>query len=105
VYDPRFAKPVAGELIESLLTKAIPIITVEDHTVIGGFGAAVIEEAAKRKLDTSLITVLGLPDRWIGHSSRKEQLEEAGIDAVSIAKVAERILSMQQSETPVVVTS
>jgi len=105
VYDPRFAKPVDGELIESLLTKAIPIITVEDHTVIGGFGAAVIEEAAKRKLDTSLITVLGLPDRWIGHSSRKEQLEEAGIDAVSIAKVAERILSMQQSETPVVVTS
>ncbi len=105
VYDARFAKPVDGDLIESLLEASIPIITVEDHSVIGGFGSAVIEEAVKRKLDTSLITTLGLPDYWIGHGSRKEQLEEAGIDVTSIANVAERILNTQQSESPVVITS
>ncbi|MBC8309731.1 MAG: 1-deoxy-D-xylulose-5-phosphate synthase [Phycisphaerales bacterium] len=105
VYDARFAKPVDGDLIESLLGASIPIITVEDHSVIGGFGSAVIEEAVKRKLDTTLITTLGLPDYWIGHGSRKEQLEEAGIDATSIANVAERILNTQQSESPVVITS
>lgn len=105
VYDARFAKPVDGELIESLLSASIPIITVEDHSVIGGFGSAVIEEAIARKLDTTLITTLGLPDYFIGHGSRKEQLEEAGIDAVSIAAVASRILSTRQSESPIVVTS
>jgi len=105
VYDARFAKPVDGDLIESLLLASIPIITIEDHSLIGGFGSAVLEEAANRKLDTSLITALGLPDHWIGHGSRKEQLEEAGIDAVSIATVAQRILNSQQSESPVVVTS
>jgi 1-deoxy-D-xylulose-5-phosphate synthase len=104
VYDARFAKPVDGELIEHLLLNNIPIITVEDHSVVGGFGSAVLEEAAKRKLDTTLITVLGLPDRWIGHGSRKEQLEEAGIDATGIAAVASQILSKYKTEVPLVTT-
>ncbi len=105
VYDARFAKPVDGELIESLLSRSIPIITVEDHSLIGGFGSAVIEEAVKRKLDTTLITPLGLPDRFIGHGSRAEQLREAGIDAASIATVASRVLSSQPNESPAIVTS
>ena len=105
VYDARFAKPVDGDLIESLLSNSIPIITVEDHSTIGGFGSAVIEEASNRNLDTSLVTVLGLPDRWIGHGSRKEQLEEAGIDATSIALVAEKFLQPTKTEIPEVVTS
>ncbi|MBT5409273.1 MAG: 1-deoxy-D-xylulose-5-phosphate synthase [Phycisphaerae bacterium] len=105
VYDARFAKPVDGDLIESLLSNSIPIITVEDHSTIGGFGSAVIEEASNRNLDTSLVTVLGLPDRWIGHGSRKEQLEEAGIDATSIALVAEKFLQPTKTEIPEIVTS
>ena len=67
--------------------------------------SAIIEEAISRKLDTTLITTLGLPDRFIGHGSRKEQLEDAGIDAVSIAAVATRILSTIPSESPVIITS
>ena len=104
VYDARFTKPVDGECIEHLLTNNIPIITVEDHSIVGGFGSAVLEEAVKRKLDTTLITTLGLPDHWIGHGSRKEQLAEAGIDANGIASVASRILSSIETEAPLVVT-
>ncbi|MBC8202067.1 MAG: 1-deoxy-D-xylulose-5-phosphate synthase [Planctomycetes bacterium] len=104
VYDARFAKPVDGELIEHLLRNEIPIITLEDHSAIGGFGSAVLEEAAKRKLDTTLITILGLPDRWIGHGSRREQLQEAGIDSAGIAAVASRILSTHEIEIPLATT-
>jgi 1-deoxy-D-xylulose-5-phosphate synthase len=105
VYDARFAKPVDGDLIESLLSASIPIITVEDHSVIGGFGTSVLEEAAKRTLDTTLITTLGLPDRFIPHGSRQEQLQDAGIDAASIASIASKILSEQPSEPPAIITS
>jgi 1-deoxy-D-xylulose-5-phosphate synthase len=104
VYDARFAKPVDGELIEQLLSNKIPIITVEDHSIIGGFGAAILEEAARRNLDTTYITTLGLPDRWIGHGSRKEQLADAGIDSTGIASIASRILSSSEIEAPFVVT-
>ena len=105
VYDARFAKPVDGELIEQLLSNNIPIITVEDHSIVGGFGAAVLEEAAKRKLDTTFITMLGLPDRWIGHGSRKEQLAEAGIDSTGISSIASRILSSNSTKATLVVTN
>jgi 1-deoxy-D-xylulose-5-phosphate synthase len=77
---------------------------VEDHSIIGGFGSAVLEEAAKRNLNTTLIKTLGLPDHWIGHGSRAEQLAEAGIDATSIATVASQILSSIETEVPLVAT-
>lgn len=105
VYDARFAKPVDGELIESLLKASIPIMTVEDHSLIGGFGSAVLEEAVNRKLDTTLITTLGLPDRFIPHGSRQEQLQDAGIDSTSIAAVASKILCEQPSESLEIITS
>ena len=97
VFDARFAKPVDGDLIQSFLEKNIPILTVEDHSIIGGFGSAVLEEAVNRKLDASRITRLALPDRWIGHGSRNEQLAEAGIDAVGIAATAVTILDSKHS--------
>jgi 1-deoxy-D-xylulose-5-phosphate synthase len=102
VYDARFAKPVDGELLEHLLTNDIPVITVEDHSISGGFGAAVLEEASNRKLDTSLITRLALPDRWIGHGSRPEQLQEAGIDAEGIARCVAQILHERPTSIPTI---
>ena len=84
VYDARFAKPVDTVLIRSLLERGIPIVTIEDHSVIGGFGAAVLEAAQEMGLDTSGITRLGLPDRWIYQDSRAKQLAEVGLDRASL---------------------
>jgi 1-deoxy-D-xylulose-5-phosphate synthase len=78
------------------------VITVEDHSISGGFGAAVLEEASNRKLDTSLITRLALPDRWIGHGSRPEQLQEAGIDAEGIARCVAQILHERPTSIPTI---
>lgn len=86
VYDARFAKPVDEALIRSLLEREIPIITVEDHIVIGGLGTAVLEAAQSMKLDASKVTRLGLPDSWIIQDSRSSQMGEAGIDAAGIAR-------------------
>ena len=86
VWDARFAKPVDRELIESLLRRNIPIVTVEDHTVIGGFGSAVLDCAQEIGLDASGITRLGLPDEWIIQDSRGDQLRQAGIDAAGISR-------------------
>lgn len=87
VWDARFAKPVDTGLIRSLLGRGIPILTVEDHTVIGGFGTAVIEAAQEMGLDTSHIVRHGIPDHWIMQNSRKQQLAEVGLDAPGIARM------------------
>ena len=86
VYDARFAKPIDTVLVRSLLTRGTPIITVEDHSLIGGFGAAVLETAQEFNLDASCVTRLGLPDSWIHQDPRASQLAEAGIDARGIAR-------------------
>lgn len=86
VWDARFAKPVDVELITSLLTRRIPIVTVEDHSVVGGFGSAVLEAAQERGLNASRVIRLGLPDRWVYQDSRAKQMAEVGLDAASLAK-------------------
>ena len=86
LYDARFAKPVDIELIESLIRAGVPIVTIEDHGLTGGFGAAVLEACQERALDTSGVTRLGLPDHWIYQDSRTDQLKDAGLDPASIAR-------------------
>ena len=96
VYDARFAKPVDLELIRSLIESGVAILTVEDHHVIGGFGASVLEACNENGLSTDAIHRLGLPDRWIGHGSRADQQAEAGIDADGIAARAREIVAARK---------
>ncbi len=93
VYDARFAKPVDRALLRELLSRSIPVLTIEDHSIIGGFGAAVLQAANDMELDASRVTVLGLPDRWIHQDSRAKQLAEAGLDAPAIARAIQHATS------------
>lgn len=86
VWDARFAKPIDEALIRELLAARIPILTVEDHSVVGGFGSCVLECAAAHRLDTSIVTVHGIPDHWVLQDSRASQLAEVGLDAAGIAR-------------------
>jgi 1-deoxy-D-xylulose-5-phosphate synthase len=104
VYDARFAKPVDRELIRMLLSREIPIITVEDHSLTGGFGSCVIDAAVEMGLVTRLITRMGLPETWIYQDDRPSQLAEAGIDAVSIARMVRQVLDSPGPDAPDVVT-
>ena len=69
-----------------------PILTVEDHAVIGGFGACVLEACNERRLPTENIHRIGLPDAWIYQGSRKGQLAEVGIDPDGIAAKVREVL-------------
>tara|TARA_R110000737_G_scaffold2923_9_gene9097 strand:- start:14021 stop:16042 length:2022 start_codon:yes stop_codon:yes gene_type:complete len=86
-YDARFAKPVDSQLIRELLSREIPILTLEDHTIIGGFGTSVLECAQEYKLDASRVVRHGIPDQWIHQDSRNDQLAEVGLDATGIARM------------------
>ena len=100
VYDARFAKPVDIELVESLVARGLPIVTIEDHSIRGGFGACLLEACNQRQVDSRGITRLALPDRWIYQGERKEQLAEAGIDVATIVQTA-RSVALKPSRTTV----
>jgi len=86
VWDARFAKPIDADLVEALLSRRIPVVTLEDHSIVGGFGSAVLEAGAERGLDASGVVVHGIPDRWVLQDSRSVQLREVGLDAEGIAR-------------------
>jgi 1-deoxy-D-xylulose-5-phosphate synthase len=101
VYDARFAKPVDSALIRDLLTRGIPVVTVEDHSVVGGFGTAVLEAAQAMNLDASRVVRLGLPDAWVIQDGRGKQLADCGIDAAGIARAVRQAAGMVPARTDV----
>ena len=104
LYDARFAKPIDIKLIEQLIVDEIQLLTVEDHCLAGGFGAAVLETCNDHSLSTDLIHRLAMPDRWLYQDSRNGQLADAGLDAAGIARRVRVILDEHAVGTPTVPT-
>jgi len=83
LYDMRFAKPLDDSLLHEIFAKFNKIITVEDGTVVGGFGSAVAEFMVANKY-VAEIRMLGIPDRLIEHGTLKELQQECNFDANAI---------------------
>jgi 1-deoxy-D-xylulose-5-phosphate synthase len=90
-YDMRFAKPLDKVLLHEALTKYDKIITVEDGTVVGGFGGAVAEFMIQHGYKNEL-KVLGIPDRIVEHGTLKELHHECGYDAQAIADAVREMM-------------
>lgn len=88
VVNARFVKPLDRVTLRKVLTEMPWVLTVEEGCLEAGFGSAVLELANSERLETSHIARLGIPDRWILHAERSEQLAEAGIDVEGIVGTA-----------------
>ncbi|HOZ96900.1 MAG TPA: 1-deoxy-D-xylulose-5-phosphate synthase [Niabella sp.] len=84
LYDMRFAKPLDENLLHEALSKYEKIITVEDGTIVGGFGSAVLEFMAKHGYKNN-VQFMGIPDRIVEHGTPKELYQECAYDAEAIA--------------------
>jgi len=85
VADARFVKPLDVALIDSLADR--PIITVEENTLAGGFGSAVLEHfAACGRLEGLRLLRLGVPDHFLEQATREEQLAMCGLDCEGLAQ-------------------
>jgi 1-deoxy-D-xylulose-5-phosphate synthase len=88
-YDMRFAKPVDELMLHEVFSKFDKIITIEDGTVVGGFGSAVIEFMADHGYSAKVVR-LGIPDAYIHHGTPEQLHAQCGFDVQSIcAKVRE----------------
>ncbi|RIK67868.1 MAG: 1-deoxy-D-xylulose-5-phosphate synthase [Planctomycetota bacterium] len=93
VVNARFAKPVDRVMVSESMTRGGPVVTVEDHSVAGGFGSAILEAARDIGLAANHVVLLGIPEnRFIAHGSRAGQLAEVGIDADGIARAVREAL-------------
>jgi 1-deoxy-D-xylulose-5-phosphate synthase len=85
-YDMRFAKPLDEAMLHEVFANFNKIITVEDGTVVGGFGSAVLEFMNEHGYKAD-VKIMGIPDRLIEHGAPKQLYDEAGFDANAIAAI------------------
>ncbi len=91
LFDIRFLKPIDEELLHLILKKFGKIITVEDGTILGGLGSAVIEFANDHNYNTEILR-LGVPDRFIEQGTIEELHHECGFDVEGIVKAVLEIV-------------
>lgn len=85
-YDFPFVKPLDENALHTIFKTYSIVITIEDGTVIGGFGSAVTEFAAANHY-TSNITILGIPDEFIEHGTVNELQQFCKIDVKSLKEL------------------
>lgn len=80
VINARFLKPLDAETIVAAVRDCPWVVTIEEASLMGGFGSAVLEAAADAGVDASRVRRLGIPDRYIEHGERDELLADLGMD-------------------------
>ncbi len=90
-YDMRFVKPLDEALLHEVFQQYDKIVTVEDGTVVGGLGSAVLEFMNAHGYK-SQITILGIPDSIVEHGSVKELQHECHYDAAAIGDAVKTLL-------------
>lgn len=82
-YDMRFAKPLDEALLHEVFKKYKGVITVEDGTIVGGFGSAILEFMAANGYQAR-VQLLGIPDIIVEHGTPKQLHQECGFDTSAI---------------------
>lgn len=90
-YDMRFVKPLDEKLLHEVFSKFNKIITVEDGTVKGGFGSAVLEFMAENHYHAD-VEIMGIPDKVIEHGTLKELYAECRYDENAIIGKAREMM-------------
>ncbi len=91
-YDMRFVKPLDEDLLHDVFSKFKKVITVEDGTIVGGMGSAVIEFMADNNY-SSKVKRMGVPDRFIEQGTVNQLYHECGFDIEGLVSAAEEMLS------------
>ena len=84
VVNPRFIKPFDEELLKEIIVSGLPVVTLEDNVLTGGFGSMVAEKLIDAGASNKLLR-LGLPDSFVPHGSLKELRKMLKLDAEGIS--------------------
>ena len=90
-FDMRFVKPLDTKLLHQIFEKYQTIITVEDGTIKGGFGSAILEFSAIEGYHIP-IKILGIADCFIEHGNVVKLREKIGLDAISLSKIFKNLI-------------
>ena len=92
IVNARFIKPLDEAMLDMLADRRVPIVTMEEGAVLGGFGSAVLEYYAERGFGDVAIRCMGVPDVFIEHGSIKDQQAESGLTIEAVANAVQSLV-------------
>ncbi len=92
VVNCRFIKPMDEEMLVELLKSHKRVLTIEEGSVLGGFGEGVAAFAKERQIEPEIIKNLGVPDEFITYGKREKLLQILKLDADGIAETAKMVI-------------
>lgn len=93
VINARFCKPIDRATLLKAVEEMPLVVTVEEGTLEGGFGSALLEAAGDARIDARNVVRLGLPDRFIEHAERNELLADLGLNVDGLCATVRKALS------------
>ncbi|AIY05319.1 1-deoxy-D-xylulose-5-phosphate synthase [Planococcus sp. PAMC 21323] len=100
VVNARFIKPMDVEMLHTIFKREIPVLTIEEAVLQGGFGSAVLEFAQEQQYRGAVIDRLGIPDHFIEHGDVAELMDEIHLNSDEVVRVIkERAQSKKQAGT------
>ncbi|MBU2927926.1 1-deoxy-D-xylulose-5-phosphate synthase [Winogradskyella psychrotolerans] len=90
-FDMKFIKPLDETLLHSVFKNYDAIITIENGTIVGGFGSAILAFANRHRYNQTIVT-LGIEDQFIEHGTTDQLMHLQKLDAASIKKEIEDLL-------------
>ena len=92
VINARFMKPLDEAMLTLLAREQLPMIVLEEGSVAGGLGSAIMEYYAQHHVFGVKVKPIGVPDCFVEHGSIKEQRQEAGLTAEQLVKEVHTML-------------
>ena len=92
VVNMRFIKPLDIKLIRDLGSSHKLLVTLEENTISGGAGSAVLEVISEYDLKCQSLRI-GIPDKFVEQGSQEQLRKKYGLDAISIIKSIEKKLT------------
>ena len=92
IINMRFVKPIDVDILNEIVARFDKIVTLEESTIVGGFGAGVLEFLSERNLKNDILRI-GLPDKFIDHGTQEELHKLIGIDPGGIAEKVKKFLN------------
>lgn len=92
VVNARFIKPLDEGMFNEILSEGLPILTIEEAVLQGGFGSSVLEYIHDKKASHIKVERMGIPDEFIEHGSVDALLEEIGLTKTQVAETLRDLL-------------
>ncbi|MGE1096190.1 1-deoxy-D-xylulose-5-phosphate synthase [Bacillus altitudinis] len=92
VVNARFIKPLDEGMLNEILSEGLPILTIEEAVLQGGFGSSVLEYIHDKKTSHIKVERMGIPDEFIEHGSVDALLEEIGLTKTQVAETLRDLL-------------